>query len=222
MSGDLYFRYPVLDLTFWQRFLGRIGGAIINIVLLVLAAVALLSNIPGLMVLGVPAAVYLVLRFGGRWVGGWRSRSRFKGGNLVEFVTPRAKKMILSAYDRSAFLGGSFALHLTRELVEEPIVVRVLRGLGINRDELVSKLEGYLLEERGVRETNIWRQARVEEIVVRAFILQDEKKDPITPFHLFMALPYADNERVRRLFVLFGLGADSLERAARYHALISA
>ena len=221
MSGDLYFRCPILDLSYWQRFIRRIGRTIVGIILSVLAATMLLSDAPDLFMLGVLASAYLIFRFGGKFISS-RVKSKFKGGNLIEFTTPRTKKIIFAAYDRSAFLGGSFLLHLTRELIEEQMVVRVLRGLDVSRDEFVSKLEAYLIDEKNIRETNIWRQAKVEEVVIKAFILQEGEKFPISPFRLFMALPYTDNERVRRLFVLFGLGTENLERAARYHSLISA
>ena len=221
MSGDLYFRCPILDLSYWQRFIRRIGRTIVGIILSVLAATMLLSDAPDLFMLGVLASAYLIFRFGGKFISS-RVKSKFKGGNLIEFTTPRTKKIIFAAYDRSAFLGGSFLLHLTRELIEEQMVVRVLRGLDVSRDEFVSKLEAYLIDEKNIRETNVWRQAKVEEVVIKAFILQEGEKFPISPFRLFMALPYTDNERVRRLFVLFGLGTENLERAARYHSLISA
>jgi hypothetical protein len=221
MNGDLYFRYPILGLSYWQRFVRRVGYTTIGIILFILAITTLLSDAPDLFVLGVLILAYLIFRFGEKLMR-LRARSKFKGGNLIEFITPRTKKIILASYDRSAFLGGSFLLHLTRELIEEPMVIRVLKGLDVSRDEFVSKLEAYLIDEKDVRETNVWRQAKVEEITIKAFILQDGEKFPISPFHLFVALPHTDNERVRRLFVLFGLGTDNLERAARYHSLISA
>ncbi len=220
MSEDLYFHYPILGLSYWQRFFRRIGGTTTNIILAVLAVTTLLSDVPNLFVLGALISAYLIFRLGKKLIRS-RQKSKFKGGNLVEFTTPRAKKIILTAYDRAAFLGGSFLLHLARELIEEPMVVRVLRGLDVGRDEFVSKLEAYLADEKSVKETNIWRQAKVEEIMIRAFILQEGEKLPISPFHLFVALPHTDNERVRRLFVLFGLGTSNLTRAARYHSIIS-
>jgi hypothetical protein len=221
MSGDLYFRYSTLDLNYWQRFVGRIGRTVFNIVLVITAATMLLSDAPNLFALGLLAALYLVFWVVTKFVQA-RARLKFKGGNLINFITPKAREAILAAHDRSAFLGGSFLLHLTRELIEEPVVIRVLRGLDVGRDEFISKLEAYLTDEKNVRETNIWRQAKAEEVVVKAFILQGNEKQPISPFHLFLALPHTDNERVRRLFVLFGLGTENLERAAQYHSLISA
>lgn len=220
MSEDLYFRYPILDLSYWQRFFRRIIRTVFNIVLVVLTIVLLFSDVPNLFLLGVLAAGYLLFKFG-RNIAKSKPKPRFKGGNLAEFTTPKTKKIILSAYNRASFLGGGFLLHLTRELIEEPMVIRVLKGLDVGRDEFISKLEAYLADERNVRETNIWRQAKVEEVIIRAFILQEGNKTPISPFHLFVALPHTDSERVKRLFVLFGLGTDNLARAARYHSLIS-
>ncbi|MDD5710597.1 MAG: hypothetical protein PHV43_00630 [Candidatus Colwellbacteria bacterium] len=220
MSGELYFRYPILDLTYGQRFIRRTGYTTLHIILAVAAVVMLFSDVSNLFLLGVLASAYLLFRFGIKLIRS-KPRIRFRGGNLLEFTAPRTKKIILAAYDRSVFLGGSFLLYLARELIEEPMIIRVLKGLDVGRDEFISKLEAYLADERGIKETNIWRQAKLEEAMIQAFILQESEKSPISPFHLFVALPHTDNEKVRRLFVLFGLGTDNLTRAARYHSLIS-
>ncbi|MBU2101179.1 hypothetical protein KKH05_00410 [Patescibacteria group bacterium] len=220
MNGDLYFRYPILDFSYWRRLARRVGRNIFEIVLSVSAIVMLFSDVPDLILIGAVLFAYTIYSFGRR-IFQSKPSNKFKGGNLADFTTKKSKKIILVAYDRSAFLGGSFLLHLTRELVELPIVIRVLKGLDVSRDEFVSKLEFYISDETNVKETNIWRQAKIEELMIAALVAQSDEKKPIQPFHLFLALPETQNERVQRLFNLFGLNPAKLEKAARYHNIIN-
>ena len=184
MPNDLYFRYPILDLSYWQRFSKRVGRNILEIILLASASVLVISDVPNLVLIGFVVFIYLVYGLIKRATRSTPS-TKFKGGNLAGFITKGSKKAILSAYDRSVFVGGNFLLHLTRELVEDSMVMRVLKGLDISRDEFVSKLESYINDEMGVKETNIWRQAKAEEVVIGALVSQPDEKRPIQPIHLF-------------------------------------
>lgn len=200
--------------------MGRISRAIVGIILLATAAITAFSDVANLSFIGSFLAVLLLVYFFYKASRGL-PKKRFKGGNLADFTSRRAKRVILTSYDRAAFLGGSFILHLARELMEDPMVLRVLKGLDVSRDEFISKLESYMHDEKDVKETNIWRQAKVEEVAIAAFVAQSEDKKPVQPLHLFLALPRTDNERVQRLFNLFGLDSVKLDKASRYYAVIN-
>lgn len=199
---NLYFKNHMLLVGYPARFWGRVLRGILGIVSGALLAILLLSDVRGLFYAG-----FLLLGF---WVyrlfTAKQNKKEFKGGNLFSYTTYRTRKIIESAYDKSAVVGGGVLLNITRELADTYQVEAYLHQLGVQRSEFIAKLESFIEEETSLKETNKWRQVRVEDLVVKAFKIQEEHKEPIAPIYLFKAMIEMDSEKTRRLFGLFGIG----------------
>ncbi|OGY56780.1 MAG: hypothetical protein A2Y84_00555 [Candidatus Colwellbacteria bacterium RBG_13_48_8] len=216
MGRDLYFRYPQLDFNYSSRFLLRAVKSVALVVLVISILTLLLSDVTHLFLVGVFSAAGLVAA--ALIFLYWdKLRPPFKGGNLVDFTTRRSKHIITTAYDKAAFLGGSFVLHLLRELVDVPVVELLLKRVAVERDEFISKLEDYMKQDKKLKETRTWRQVEIEKVIIKALVRQIGVKKPIEPLHLFLALVYLDDERLQRIFGLFNIDPAVLERAARYY-----
>lgn len=144
-------------------------------------------------------------------------KTGFRGGNLARYITPRARKLVESAYDASAVIGGSFVLHLTKELATTHRVNLALKRLSVDPDEFVNTLGIHLKEEAGLRETNKWRQAKARDVVVGALVSQKGQRQPLNELHLLRGLVGVEHERLQRLMVSFDINGVELEKAISYH-----
>ena len=203
VEQNLYFKDHTLLIGYAARFWSRVLKGVWGIVLGALALVLLLSDIPalsytGAALVGVWAYKIVFKKF--------RNKRGFKGGNLFPYTTYRTKKLIETAYDKSSIIGGSILLNIARELSDTYQVEALLHSWGVERSEFISKLEDLLREEAHLKETNKWKQARVEDLMVKAFKLQGDKHEPVTPLDVFKALPEMDSEKTKRLFGTFGVG----------------
>jgi hypothetical protein len=203
-KNELYFEDPLLKLGVGTRLWAKSLRSIVNTVVLVSGALMAFSDVAAVFWVGVLFLVYVLSRMGRRW-GWWGKVRSFHGGNLIKYMKPESRGLVEAASDRSAILGGSFLLHLLRELADVPEVEEILSRLGIERSEFAGHVDRYIQEEKKLRETRAWRVARAEEVVVKALTTQIGYKRPITPKDLFRGLMYTENERVRRIFNLFGI-----------------
>jgi len=215
-KGELYFEDPLLKLSVANRLWAKSIKGILHTVAFVAGGLMVFSDVTAIVFVGWAFLGYTVFRIGKnkRW---WIKDTTFRGGNLYFFIEPEAREAIESAGDRAAIMGGSFLLNLMRELVDLSEVEEVLRGLGIKRDEFAGHIDKYIQEEKRLRETKAWRAARAEEVVVKAFTTQGAYKRPVRPKDLFRALRSLDNERVQRIFNLFGITPEGIDGNNRYN-----
>ena len=127
------------------------------------------------------------------------------------------RELLQRASDRSVLMGGSFLLHLTRELIETVGGEEVLRRLSIGKEEFAGQVEGHLNEEKRLRETKTWRLKKAEELMIKALTTQVGGRHPISPADLLRAMVYMENERVQRLFSIFGITESVMENSYRYN-----
>ena len=213
LEETLHFKDNSLSLGYWARFWTRIIKGIFSIVLGALLVTLLLSDIQPLFYLGLVLAVLWIYKI---------IRSRLdqsvalKKGNLAKYATYRTRKIIESAHDKSAVLGGGILLNVIRELSDIYQIESLLHQLGVDRNEFISKTEHLLKEEIGIKETAQWRQDRIEELMIKAFITQKDKHEPIAPIHLFRGAVEVENERLKRLFGIFGIEPGSIDRVIQY------
>lgn len=208
-KDKLYFEDPLLKMGMGTRLWAKSLRGILNVVFLVGGLVMLFSDVPSVLYLGV---LLLALSAYSLFLRGLLARGRsFRGGNLLHFTGAESRKLLESAIDRSTLMGGSFFLHLARELADASGVEEMLNGFGITKGEFAGQAEGYLEEEKHLRETREWKLKRAEELVVKAFSAQAGRKRPIAPRDLFKAMVYMENERVQRLFGIFGITGSVIE-----------
>ncbi|MEX2054088.1 MAG: hypothetical protein WD883_00895 [Candidatus Colwellbacteria bacterium] len=213
---ELYFEDPFLKLGVGTRLWAKSLKGILSTVALVGGLLMVFSDVLVVTYAGVVLLGYTFFIFGKsrKW---WGKRDAFRGGNLHSFMEVESKEALEAASDRASVVGGSFLLNLMRELVDIADVESVLRRLGISREEFAGHIDRYIQEERRLQETKSWRAARAEEVVVKAFTTQSGHKKPITPKDLFRALRYTENERVQRIFSLFGVTPEGIEGNNRYN-----
>ena len=209
LEETLYFKDNNLNLGYWARFWTRIIKGIFSIVLGALLITLLLSDIQPLFYLGLVLTLLWVYKVVRKKLD--RSTT-FKGGNLARYTTYRARKTIESAYDKSALLGGGVLLNIVRELADIYQIESLLHELGVDRNEFITKTEHLLKEESGLKETPKWKQNRIGELMLKAFLAQHGSHEPISPVYLFRGLVDMNNERIQRLFGIFNIDPVSIDR----------
>lgn len=202
-QGELYFNDPLLRVGIGTRLWIKSLKSILNIVSLVAGLVMIFSDVPQVFYIGVLLLLFVLYnsvlaKFLDRMGG-------FRGGNLLFFIDNEARDLIERASDRSTVMGGSFLLHLMRELVDTSDGEDALKRLNIEKDDFAGQIERYIGDEKRLRETKLWRLKRAEELVIRALTTQVGVKRPIEAKDLFRAMIYMDNEKVQRLFAIFGI-----------------
>lgn len=172
------------------------------------------SDVPWLFWLGVLSALYLVDRgvHYNQATHSLRDRHLDKEG-LELYLTPRAKRALVSAYDKISLLGGNFPLVLTRVLLQEKEVREVLGRLEINSKDFVAKTEEYANRKIGVKEDLKRVRAQIEQLALVAFNQRKPGQDFIEPVNLFAALGAYRDENLQTLFNLFEIDAGELDRA---------
>ncbi len=217
-KSELYFEDPLLKLSVGTRLWAKSLKGIINTLALVAGVLMLFSDVTTIFWVGVLLLAYTLFKLGKSWRW-WGVRRNFRGGNLLLYMEPEARELLEVATDRASLLGGSFLLNLMRELVDVSEIEEVLRRLDISRSEFAGQIDRYLQDERRLRETKAWRAARAEEVVVKAFTTQGGTKRPVSSRDLFRGLIYTENERVQRVFSLFGITPKGIEGNLRYNNL---
>ena len=213
-QSELYFEDPLLKLGIGTRIWVKSLRSIFNIVSLVAGLVMIFSDVAQVFYLGIFFLVIflynsLLAKLFGR--GG-----QFSGGNLKFFMDMGVDELLERAINRSTIMGGSFLLHLMRELVDTPDGTEALMRLSIEKDEFAGQVERYIGEEKRLRETNLWRLKRAEELLIKALTTQAGNKHPISSADLFRAMVYMDNEKIQRLFSIFGITESVMENSYRY------
>ena len=218
-SGGIYYEDKILKLSQVERLVVQVLRSVAIIFSLIASFVLILSDLFILRVVGVMFFAYLAFELG-RLVYLANDDRRFKGGNLATYIKPRARGVIISAYNRSTTLTGSIYIHILKELAEREFIQKILKDLGVRPGEFMSRVEKHLSEEKGLRETGSWKRARINELVKGAFILQQPDKHPVGEVDLFRAVINIDSERVQRIVGLFEISRDELDSVLRSYRLI--
>jgi len=214
-QDELYFEDPLLKLGMGARLWAKSLKSILNIVSLVAGLVMIFSDVIQVFYLGILFLAYFI--YSSFFAKLFSRGGRFTGGNLLFFMEPEVGELLQRAIDRSALMGGSFLLHLMRELIETTEGRETLERLSIGKDEFAGQVERYVDEEKRLRETRAWKLKRAEELMVKALITQLGKKHPISAGDLFRVMVYMDNERIQRLFSLFGITESVMENSYKYN-----
>ncbi|MCR4261134.1 MAG: hypothetical protein NUV96_02295 [Candidatus Colwellbacteria bacterium] len=213
-QSELYFEDPLLKLGMGTRLWVKSLKSIFNIVSFVAGLVMIFSDVTQVFYLGILLlAIFLYNSLLAKLLS---RRGQFRGGNLKFFMDMGVEELLERAINRSTIMGGSFLLHLMRELVDTPDGVDALRRLSIEKDEFVGQVERYVSDEKRLRETNSWKLKRAEELMIKALTTQMGNKRPISCADLFRAMVYMDNEKIQRLFNIFGITESVMENSYRY------
>ncbi len=213
-QSELYFEDPLLKLGIGTRLWVKSLKSILDIVSLVAGLIMIFSDVAPVFYLGIIFLTFFLcsslltklLKIG----------KKFNGGNLLFFMDLEVRDLLQRASDRSVLMGGSFLLHLMRELVETTDGVEILRRLSIGKEEFTGQVERHIDEEKRLRETKAWRLKRAEDLMIKALTTQIGEKHLISAGDLFRAMAYTDNERIQRLLNIFGITESVMENNYRY------
>lgn len=211
---NLYYADPLLKFSHTERLLLQVLRSVALIFSFIASFVFLLSDIGFLKIIGVLLVAYVLFESGKALYFASNAR-KFKGGNLLSYVTPKTRGMLISAYNNSSILGGGIYLYLLKALAERSFIQTIIKEMGILPGEFLSRVDKFLSEEKSLKETSHWKRAKVNQLVKEAFILQQPDKHPIREEDLFRALVYADNERLQRIFGLFEITPQGVEAALK-------
>ena len=214
-QSELYFEDPLLKLGIGTRLWVKSLISILNIVSLVAGLVMIFSDVAQVFYLGILLLAFFIYNSLLRKL--FNLGKGFRGGNLLFFMDLEVRELLERASNRSVLMGGSFLLHLMRELVDTADGEEALKRLSIGKDEFAGQVERYISEEKRLRETRTWRLKRVEDLIIKALATQVGGKRPIRVGDLFRAMIYMNNERIQRLFSIFGITESVMENNHRYN-----
>lgn len=166
--------------------------------------------------LGTLAALYLVDRFIHRNQSDKSLRKMPREGdvNLAEYMSPQSMGILLTAFNRAQIFGGHPYLHLGKDLLLRSEVNEALRRLDVSRDEFGSKLVEHL-NRTITTKYNREQASQLEEKLVIAAMAQalSGQTDEINPADLFAGISSVGEPDVTKLFDLFQIASDDLEKA---------
>lgn len=167
---------------------------------------------PGLLI-----ALYLVHRIfhfnhSRRSLGELPSAGRI---NTADYLNKQALNAIAGASDKCELFGGDFSLHLAEECLQSKEAREAILRIDVEHDELRKKLDEHLKKSLAV--TKCGREeiySKVNNLALSAmkFSLNGSGRDVGIP-DLFAALAESDSETITKVFNLFGINSDDLERA---------
>ncbi len=186
------------------------------VVLTVGAIVFLLSGEAWMKSTGALLLLYLADRFIHR---NQSERSLFKSPktgdvNAAEYMSPQAMGLMLAAFSRAQIFGGHPYLHLSKDLVSRNEVKEALRRLDISPDEFNSKLMEHLSKSTSVKYTRVQLAKLGEDLAVAAMSQAlAGQTDEINPADLFAGMSSVGDPDIAKLFDLFQVAPDDLEKA---------
>lgn len=137
------------------------------------------------------------------------------GVNITEFLLPKSFHAITHALDKTRIAGGDFYLHLMKILIHDDGIRGALWRLEISPEEFEHKLDE---EIEKFKKTNLYSHpellARIGVLVKGAFIEAYSNRDKYIALNdLFAALGFVDDAAARRVFYLFSLDTEDLQKA---------
>lgn len=219
-DGEIGFYEPYLQFSYWARVIVRLVFNICLIIQVAATVVLLVSDIRWLFWIGVMSAIYLldrVLHYN-------RPDYYLPGpggeiGNAALYLTPRAKKSVISAYDKSVLIGGDLSVNAAKVLLEAPRVQEILARLEVDKDEFNGRINDYLAKHSTPKTGRKKLREEAERLVVAAVNSRDASQRQIDNPDLFAALGRVGEESTSSLFSFFEINADDLERAVIFSRL---
>ncbi len=218
--NETRFDEPLLRMNYAGRFLVRIASNVWFVVLLVATLVFLMSDIEWLFWLGVLLLFYLADRlFHFGEADGSFLEAGPKNVNLNYYLTPRARRTLISIYDHTLIIGGNLFINLAQALVGSREVKEVLLRLEVSSAELEAKLGEYSKRLKKYKTPPQVLLSEIEKLVVTAASQRTENQRFVEPVDLFAALAGSEDSEITSLFNLFNIKAGDLFRAAVFARL---
>jgi len=214
---EFYFKEPLLEMPMVSRKAISFITAVWSVILVAAAATFLLSGTAKLFWPGLLISLYLTHRlFHFNDAKLLLSKVPLSGKiNTADYLNRQSVKAITLASDRSLLFGGDFSLHLISELSQSKEVREALLRLDVNYDEFREKLGEHL--KKSVSETKQSHNdiiLKIRNLALSAINLSLKGGGKyVDDSDLFAAIGDLKKESVEKIFNLFQIDSDNLERA---------
>ncbi len=216
INAEIYFDEPLTKLSHPERVLSRIIISVWEIVFVFATIVFILSTVSVLRYAG--AFMFLFALNGAfNFFHGKRELSDVSGAkkiNAADFITPRSKNIIMSAYSRTWAFGGDPLLYVCSELLRERSVKEALLRMDVDGREMESKIGEKAEKVASVKIPKGKIVEIISKLVIAAVPLAFYAgRRFIEPADLFAALREVDDDKVAAVFDVFDIKSGDLERA---------
>lgn len=214
-----YFYEPLLQMGYAGRLALRM---IMRTALIVHAAatfVALLSDISWVFWLGVGNALYLLDRLAHARRPDYDLTVHKGVVNVALYLTPKAKQVLVAAYDRASIAGGSLFLHVARILAESRLLDGVFLRLEVGRDEFISYLDKELSKQVAPVRRREQLLGEAERLAVAAYTLHGASDRSLDHILLFAALATVGDEQIDAILNLLEVEPEDVRHAAVFERL---
>jgi len=210
-----YFKDNYYKLSFPGRILVKLASVTAMTLVAVGAVTFLVSPASNLNYAGVLLAIIVLERL----LFFRRSRKSLKklpkNGkvNVAEYVSPKAKTMLVPAINKSLTLNREFASEVALLVLETKEATEAIKRLGVLPDELKSKLKE-LSDGHSVKISRASVQEKISSTIIRAFqSAMKAGEGSIMPADLLVALVAEESGSLKKTFNLFGISPEDLEKA---------
>lgn len=210
-----YFKDDYYRLSFPGKLLIKVIGATAMTLVSVSAVMFIISpssnlNYVGVLLALVVAEKFLFLRKAKKSLKRLPKEGKV---NVAEYVSPKAKNMLISAINKALTRDRGLAAEIVFETLETKEAEKAIKRLGVNPDELKSKIKEPL-KNNGIKMSHSAIQAEIASVLILAFkAAQKAGEESITPADLLVAEAIEGSEPTKRAFNLFGISPEDLEKA---------
>lgn len=218
-SGErnFYFSDSRLSMTFAGRFLVRVVGYVALLLLLAAIITFFISNISWLTSLAVLLSFFIFDYFIFRKEA---DRSLFempkKGNvNLASYIRPSAFSILERALDKSSVGRTNLMMEIMKQIIKTPSIKEGLMRMDVPYADFLEKVESFLKEySEGEVGSKKGKLQEVEALILKSFErAADKRHEAIEVGDLFSAIGASGNELVARLFAMFSIEREDLEKA---------
>ncbi len=222
IQAKIYFNEPRLKMTLLGRFLVKLISYVTYALVITGATVFILSDIIQLRWLGILLLLFLAdrlvhIRQAEESINKRVILKLFNPKvtlNVAKFLTPAARNVLISIYDRAKFLSVNPYLILLEKLATRSEIKEALTRIDIPLEEFWAMISQRIKEseKNKLAKTEIYKL--IEELTKQAFLKALQSKGYFVGIKfLFTALFYIESEEIKKLFSIFNLEAGDLESA---------
>lgn len=211
----LYFNEPLVEMRFSERILVRIISNI-SFTVFIIATFAFLMSASGPLVwLGI--LMFLVLLDKAVHAGKPKRYllhlPQHGEVNIADYIAPRVREMLIHAHERWFLRENNFFLELVLSGLRDKEVREAMLRLDAKLDEFEDKLLSYIKESKEQDSHETVTDAMGALLADAMNIANKNGADFIGTGDLFAALARCDDVETRKLFALFQIDTEDLERA---------
>jgi len=210
-----YFKDDYYKLSFLGRFIAKIFSGTFAVIITIGAAVFIISESQNLRYLGLLLAFFAIDRIShfGRARRSLKGLPRSGRVNIADYVSPRARTMAVNAFNKSLVGGKDLSIEMTASALESKEAAESLKRMGIDPREVRARIKE-ISKNTEISEKSPEIEKKLNGLLEKAFqaALKGGEK-AVTPADLLVAQGEAGSEAVLKVFKLFDIDSEDLERA---------